>query len=51
MNIYTSTVNLHCDKDVMNINHNKIIFKVFFLKILVLGNSGEIVLFNFKIPL
>lgn len=50
MNIYTSTVNLHCDKDVMNINHNKIIFKVFF-KILVLGNSGVIVLFNFKIPL
>lgn len=50
MNIYTSTVILHCDKDVMNINHNKIIFKVFF-KILVLGNSGEIVLFNFKIPL
>lgn len=48
MNIYMFIVNLYCDKDVMYINYNKIIFKVFF-KILVLGNSGEIVLFNFKI--
>lgn len=48
MNIYMFIVNLYCDKDVMNINYNKIIIKVFF-KILVLGNSGEIVLFNFKI--
>lgn len=44
-----STVNLHCDKHVINIHHNKIIFKDFFFKIM--DNSGEIMLFNFKIPL
>lgn len=32
MNIYMFIVILYCDKDVMNINYNKIIFKVFFLK-------------------
>lgn len=32
MNIYMFIVNLYCDKDVMNINYNKIIFKVFFLR-------------------
>lgn len=30
MNIYMFIVILYCDKDVMNINYNKIIFKVFF---------------------
>lgn len=30
MNIYMFIVNLYCDKDVMNINYNKIRFKVFF---------------------
>lgn len=32
MNIYMFIVNLYCDKDVMNINYNKIRFKVFFLR-------------------
>lgn len=45
-----STVNLHCDKHVINIHHNKIIFKVFFF-FKIMDNSGEIMLFNFKIPL